>query len=188
MGRVPRFQAADATFHIGTRGNRKQPIFFEGRDHQKFMEIVATVFVESRWLCRAWCLMPNHYHFLVETPRPNLSEGMERLNGWYARWFNKKHELTGHLFERRFYSGLIESEWHFLETWRYILVNPVRAGLCRDAGDWLASSYRATVGQVEAPTFLSVKGPLHHFGDELSEARGAFVRFVREAPPRLPWK
>ena len=74
--------------------------------------------------------MGNHFHLLVETPKPNLSSGMQRLKSDYAAYFNERHSLDGHLFQQRFDSRLIETEEYFAEALRYIALNPVRAGLC----------------------------------------------------------
>jgi REP-associated tyrosine transposase len=178
MGKVLRLQVAGGTFHVTTRGNRGQPIFTDSRDRERFMEMTSAVIAAAGWQCRAYCLMSNHYHLLIETPEPNLSAGMLRLNGWYARWFNRRHDVEGHLFGRRFSSTFVESEAHLLEAWRYVLLNPVRALLCRDPGNWPWSSYLATIGWIPAPTFLAVDELLRLFDADLGVARPAFARFV----------
>jgi putative transposase len=90
--------------------------------------------------------MSTHYHLLVETPKGNISSGMHRLNGPYARWFNSRHGFEGHLFHNRFYSVAVESDVHLLEVFRYITLNPVRAGICNHAAHWPWSSYGAFAG------------------------------------------
>jgi putative transposase len=75
-------------------------------------------------------LMNNHYHLLVRTPEANIAKGMHYINMMYARIFNQRHELSGHLFERRYFSVLVESQEHLVELFRYIALNPVRGGLC----------------------------------------------------------
>lgn len=92
--------------------------------------------------------MRNHVHLLVETPRaPTISRGMKRLNETYAQWFNVRHGRVGHLFQGRFKGILVERESHLLELTRYIVLNPVRCGAVRFAGDWrwskLPRNYRA---------------------------------------------
>src|SRR5438876_12206225 len=91
-------------YHLTTRGNRGQPIALDGGDHEEFLRRVARLAKELGWIYLMYCLMTNHYHLLVETTAENLSEGMQQLNGGFAKWFNRKHELGGHLFERRFSS------------------------------------------------------------------------------------
>jgi putative transposase len=128
--------------------------------------------------------MPNHYHVLVETPAPNLSAGMQRLNGHYAQWFNHLHGFSGHVFERRFFSRLVESTYDLLELARYVMLNPVRAGLCEEPSGWPWSSYRALVGEGPRASFLTTEWLLSQFGRDLLRARAALRTFLREAPPR----
>src|SRR5215218_4496900 len=113
--------------------------------------------------------MPNHFHLVLETPEPNISEGMQLLNGTYAQWFNVRYGYNGHLFQGRFFSELIESSYHLLEVSRYVVLNPVRAGLCTDAGGWRWSSYRALVGDVRQAAFLTVAWLLAMFGRDPSQ-------------------
>ena len=102
------------------------------------------------------------------------------LNGCYGQWYDWRHGYEGHVFERRFWSELIQTDWHFFEVARYIVLNPVRARLCLTAEDWEWSSYRAMVG-------LTTKGPrlspslLSEFGPGLDNARTNFAAFIREA-------
>src|SRR5688500_11421508 len=101
-----------AIWHLITRGVRKQPIFLDERDHEVFLALLEEVVEGFGWFCHAYCLMPNHYHLLVETPHANLSDGMERLNGRYAQYFNLRHDVEGHVFERRFRSILVKGDAH----------------------------------------------------------------------------
>ena len=144
--------------------------------------MLGTVVQRRGWRCHAYCLMPNHYHLLVETPRPDLSKGMQYLNARYAEWFNWRHELDGHLFQGRFHSVLVESDWHLLELARYLVLNPVRAGLCDTPVQWAWSSYGAVLGTIPRPPFLTLEWLLGRFGSEPTRARAAFARFVADAP------
>ena len=146
MPSPPRPQSPGATYHVTTRGNRKQEIFSDDQDRLRFLQLLEHLVSGLDWRCHTYCLMTNHYHLLVETPRGNISEGMHYLNGVYAKWFNWRHEYEGHVFERRFRGGLVEGASHLLELTRYIVLNPVRAGLAGTAGTWRWSSYNATVG------------------------------------------
>lgn len=124
--------------------------------------------------------MPNHYHLVLQTPNADLSAGMHRINSSYAHWFNGFHEFDGHLFQARFHSVVVESDWHLLELSRYLTLNPVRARLCRSAADWQWSSYRALMGEAPAPAFLAVNDVLEYFGSEPTRAREAFRRFIQD--------
>ncbi len=169
--------------HIGTRGNRGQRVFTAQDDVDRFLDTLEGLVARLTWRCLAYCLMPNHYHLVVETPGVNLSIGMHRLNGSYAQWFNRRHGFSGHLFEDRFYSGRIESTVHMLEVARYVVLNPKRAGLCRHPRQWRWSSYRATVGIDAAPAFLAIDDLLPLFGRTRASATRTFAAFVAAAAP-----
>ncbi len=128
--------------------------------------------------------MDNHVHLLLETPNENLSEGMQQLLGQYAQGFNRRHGFDGHLFQGRFDSRLVASNWHLLELARYIVLNPVRARMRATAGEWAWSSYRAAAGTTPAPKFLTLDWLLAQFGRDRAAARAAYTRFVMEAPIR----
>jgi putative transposase len=178
MPRPPRVQAPGATYHVSTRGNRKQEIFTDARDRLRFLQLLGQVVEDLGWRCHTHCLMTNHYHLLVETPEPDISRGMHWLNGVYAKWFNWRHDCTGHLFERRFFGELVEGQAHLLELTRYIVLNPVRADLTASAGKWQWSSYNATIGKRERPRFLTTSMVLSLFSDNPNRARQLYAEFV----------
>jgi putative transposase len=136
MPRPPRVQPAGGVFHVTTRGNRGQPIYLDEADRLLFLRILRRVMSAARWRQLAWCLMTNHFHLVIQTPTESLAIGMQRLNGLYARRFNARHSLQGHLFERRYYARFIDSEEQLEATVRYVAMNPVRAGLCQSPTDW----------------------------------------------------
>lgn len=179
MGRPPRLNFADGLYHITARGVRRDAIYQDGLDYRRFKAFFELIANELGWICHAYCQMPNHYHLLLETSLPNLSAGLQRLNWRHAIRFNWRHGYTGHLFERRFHSEVIETETHFLETARYIVLNPVRAGLCRHPAQWPFSSYRETVADAATPP-LATSRVLGQFGDDLELARVRYEAFVAE--------
>lgn len=122
--------------------------------------------------------MGNHYHLLLETPEPNLSRGMRRLNGSYTQRFNWRHRRVGHLLQGRFKSLLVERESYLLELCRYVVLNPVRAGLVAAPQEWTWSSYGATAGLRTAPAWLDVAGVLGLFDADHDRARPAYQQFV----------
>jgi putative transposase len=105
-------------------------------DRRVFLALLDRIRREREWLVHAWCLMTNHYHLVLETPQPDLSAGMQRLNGVYAQWFNAWHLRQNHLFGRRFWAKRIRGDAQLRATADYVLQNPVRAGLCTDPWDW----------------------------------------------------
>jgi hypothetical protein len=122
--------------------------------------------------------MTTHYHAILITPEANLAAGMCRLNGDFASLYNRRHGRRGHVFERRYWSGLIESDGHLLEACRYVALNPVRAGMCDRPEDYEWSTYAATLGLRPCPPFLDVGAVLQLFGRDQTTARERFARFV----------
>jgi len=146
MPRIPRWILPDGTYHVSTRGVARMPIYLDVDDHRQFLGLLRNVVDRFEWSCHAFCLMPNHYHLLVETTRKQLSRGMQRLNGVYAQGFNAKYGRWGHVFGDRFLSRVVESEEYLAALCAYVIENPVRAGLCAVGGDWpwSASRYKSS--------------------------------------------
>lgn len=188
MARPLRIQFPNALYHVTSRGVARCAIFIDDQDWRAFLELLARELERSRWLCHAYCLMPNHFHLLVETLAATLSKGMQRLNGAYAQAHNRRHERTGHLLQGRFHAVLIEKERHLLEVARYVVLNPYRAGLCHDPADWQWSSYRATAGLDPARTPLSPEFLLAQFGTSSETAHSRYRRFVAEGRSDNPWR
>jgi putative transposase len=164
MPRPSRIQIAGGVYHVTSRGNRKEPIFLADEDRLHFLGLFEYTIRKFDWYCLTYCLMDNHIHLLIETTFPNLSRGMQRLKGTYGRWFNDKYGLVGHVFQGCFSSPLVLGEEHRLEVARYIVLNPVRAGVTRRPETYRWSSYAATIGEVGAPQFLSVDRLLEGYG------------------------
>ena len=181
MPREPRIEIPGGIYHIGSKGNRGCEIYaddFERRIFQKLLSLASSRF---GWTCHSYCLMSNHYHLLIQLEFEGLSDGMQLLNGSFARFSNRRHDYVGqHLFRNRFWSELITDEQHLLETARYIVLNPVRAGICESPEEWPWSSYRACAGLDFAPRFLAVTQHLRFFGRAPAAARRAYRSFVRD--------
>lgn len=192
MSRPLRLEYPGAIWHVTSRGNERQQIFFDDRDRARFVELLGDVIGLRRWVLHAWVLMRNHYHLLVETPEaPALSAGVKRLNEGYAAWFNTRHGRVGHLFQGRYKGILVERESHLLALIRYVVLNPVRCGAVRYAGDWRWSNYRATAGLSAAPSWLEIDWTLDQFdpADRMA-AHEAYRRFVAEGAGASykPWE
>ena len=180
MARPLRIQYEGAFYHITARGNEKKDIFTNDADRNKFIKILESVAEKYRWIVHAYCLMSNHYHLVVETPLKNLSAGMRQLNGVYTQSFNKKHGRIGHLFQGRFKAYLIEKENYLLEVCRYIVLNPVRAGIVHDPLEWEYSSYRKTFGDRKRYKYLYPDLILSFFSNSLADAQKKYIKFVKE--------
>ena len=170
MARPPRPQFPDGIYHVSARGNERSPIYRDASDRCQFLELVEHVHERYHWRILCYCLMTNHYHLLAQTPEPNLASGMRQLNGVYAQRFNRRHARDGHLFQGRYGARLVQADGHLLSAVRYIVRNPIRAGLCQNPEEWRWSSHRATLGG-EPPWFLDTKALLIHFGTAPAEAR-----------------
>jgi putative transposase len=181
MARPLRLALPGGVYHIISRGNDRQIVFPADRDRELFLDVLAHTVERYGWLCHTYCLMGNHYHLLLETPRPNLSLGMRQLNGLYARRFNVRQGRCGHLFQARFRSILVEKESHLLTTSRYIVLNPVRAGLCAGPDEWRWSSYHALAGTGPREPFVFTGFILGHFAKTRRAAQAAYRAFVAAA-------
>ncbi len=123
-------------YHVTTRGVDGTRVVRDDEDALAFLQLMVAVVTRFHWTMHALCLMPNHYHVVVETTLAKLSRGCHRLNGVYAQRFNKKHGRRGHLFGDRFWASIVETEAHMHNACEYVIANPVRAGLCTAAADW----------------------------------------------------
>jgi len=183
MARPLRIEFPGALYHVTSRGNARAPIFLEDRDRRLLLHILSDVVARYRWVCHAYCLMTNHFHLLVETPEANLSRGMRQLNGLYTQRFNRAHERVGHILQGRFGAVLVERDAHLLELARYVVLNPVRAGLVAAAEAYPWSSLQATIGLAPAPEWLRPGALLARFG-----SRARYLEFVHEgAGQASPW-
>ena len=187
MSRPLRIEYHGAVHHVTARGNARADIYLDERDRERFLDTLAGVVDRFGWLIHAYCLMDNHYHLLVETPEPNLAHGMRQLNGLYTQGFNRRHGRPGHVFQGRYKAILVERESHLLEVSRYVVLNPVRARVARQPGDWRWSSYNASVGAVPRPSWMETVPTLAWFGDDRDEARAAFANFVAEGVGAKLW-
>ena len=141
MARKKRYWCPGAIYHVMSRGNRKTGLFQEEADYFAFVRNVAEVKKKYPFRLHAICLMTNHFHMEIETEDDEIWKIMHRLLMSYAFDFNKKYNLSGHLFENRYRAHLIDNERYFLEVSRYIHLNPVKAKMVQNPLDYKFSSY-----------------------------------------------
>jgi putative transposase len=156
MARPLRLEQEGGYWHLTQRGNERRPIFLDDDDRRVFLQLLAATAKRFRWRVLTYVLMTNHYHLVSQTPGLTLSRGMHALNFRYAQYFNRKYKRCGHLFQGRFGSILIEESDYLNEVMRYVVLNPVRAGMVRHPAEYEWSSYRALAGLEPAPDWLAV--------------------------------
>ena len=182
MTRPLRVLYPGAIYHVTARGNERLSIFRDAADYEQILKQLALAIERYGWICHGYCLMGNHYHMLIETPRANLPIGMRHLNGCYARWFNKRWGRVGHLFQGRYSAELVEKHAYLLELIRYIALNPCRTQppLCRTPEEYPWSNYPVLLGLAPKPAWLTVDWVLSRFGDDYDGARRRVKAFVAE--------
>src|SRR5665213_603 len=109
MARKLRLQYPGAIYHLMSRGDRREPVFLDDIDRRMFLTTLAEACAKTDWQVHAYCLMNNHFHLVVETPKANLADGMKWLLGTYTARFNRKHRVFGHLFSGRYKSLLVDN-------------------------------------------------------------------------------
>jgi len=185
MARPLRLELAGGLYHVTSRGDRREDIYFGEADRLAWLEILGQVCNRFNWVCHAWCQMTNHYHVVVETVEGNLALGMRQLNGVYTQTINRTHRRVGHVFQGRYKGILVEKDSYLLELARYVVLNPVRAGMVREAAAWPWSSYHAMIGVDAAPPWLQTDWILGQFSPQRGRAIKRYIDFV-QAGVKLP--
>jgi putative transposase len=178
--RPPRINVPGGLYHVTAHSNFGRTVFRDDEERAQFLALLELGVARRGWSCRSYCLLSTHYHLLVLTPEPDLSLGMQYLNGRYAQWANWNREQRSHVFEGRFKSVLVETESHALGVHRYIAMNPVRAGLVRRPEEWPWSSLPAVLGLDQPLGFLDVDAVLGEFGPNTATARRRLRAFIRD--------
>src|SRR5436305_1759006 len=161
MARKLRVQYPGAVYHVMNRGDRREDIFADDQDRQRFIDTLTEVCQKTLWQVHAFCLMTNHFHLVIETPQANLVAGMKWFLGTYTSRFNRRHKEFGHLFSGRYKAKFVDGSGNgYLKTvCDYFHLNPTRAGLL-GAGQPLTefawSSYRPYLKRSARPPWLRV--------------------------------
>ena len=189
MARPIRVEYEGAVYHVTARGNERRSIFRDADDHLQFLTALEQCAQQQGLRVHGYCLMPNHYHLLVETPRANLSRAIGWLQTAYSIRFNQRHRRSGHLFQGRFKAHLVEADTYAMTLLRYIHLNPVRprnksARVPTERREALAqyrwSSHQSYLGSVTPPDWLCVDW-LSFFGRTRPDAQREYQRFIDEA-------
>jgi putative transposase len=180
MSRPLRIEFPGARYHVTARGNEQKAIVRDDLDREDWVATFGLVCARFGWRCLEWCLMDNHFHFVLETPRANLARGMQQLNGRYAQRFNQRYDRVGHLFQGRYKALLVQNDAHLLGACRYTVLNPERTEAPRPYDTWRWSSYQVTAGLEPAPPWLDSDQLLGHFAPDRALAQRRYRAFIRE--------
>lgn len=137
-----RIHSANGMYHVVIKGNNQNDVFCDEEDNLKFLYILKDVQDADKVDFYAYCLMVNHAHLILRIKKENISQVMRSIMLRYVKWYNKKYERTGRLFEDRFFSNPIATKAYFLAALRYVYNNPVKAGLCRSVAGYRWSSFK----------------------------------------------
>jgi REP element-mobilizing transposase RayT len=178
MPRSLRVEVEGGIHHITARGVGQQAVFRDDFDRRRYLRLLAARVRDNAWQCLSYCLMGNHIHLLIETPKPTLSCGVQRLHGEYAQGFNRRHKRVGHLFQDRFHGELLREQSHLWNALRYILHNPVEAGLCEAPEAWPWSSHAAILAG-DAPAWLAQSRLFSLIGADGGDPRSRYRDLVK---------
>ncbi len=178
MARSLRIEFPGAYYHITSRGNERKNIYRTNKDREKFLSYLKSAHLKYGAIIHAFCLMNNHYHIFMETPRGNLSQIMLHLNGAYTNYFNIRHKRRGHLFQGRYKAILVEADSYAAELSRYIHLNPVRASLVDRPDKYNWSSYRHYIGKKKRLEWMTIDFILGYFDSRNTYAQRKYQEFV----------
>jgi len=178
MARQLRIEFPGAFYHVTARGNERKAVFKSIKDREQFFSYLESASNRYGAIIHAYCLMDNHYHILIETPLGNLSKIMQHINSAYTTYFNIKRDRSGHLFQGRYKSILVEVDEYAKELSRYIHLNPVRAKMVKTPEEYQWSSYSYYADKRKAPEWLYRDFILGYFGKRLSTSQRNYSKFV----------
>jgi REP element-mobilizing transposase RayT len=161
-----------------SRGNERRPIVRDDADREKRFDWLRLTVDTYGWRLHAFVVMNNHDHLFVETPRANLSAGMQFFNGSYTSYFNRRYRRSGHLFQGRYKAQLVQEVGYYLQVSRYIHLNPVRAGCVERAERYLGRSYPGYHNPRRAFAWTTYEKVLGEFGPDPKKSRAAYRQFV----------
>lgn len=177
MARKLRVQFEGAVYHVISRGNYRAHVFSLEKTKAAFLKCLNEAAEKAGWVIHGWCVMSNHYHLCLETPQPNLVEGMRWLQATFCVRFNRLRKEQGHVFQGRYKALLVESG-AIGAVCHYLHLNPVRAGLVKIAelADWKWTSLHTMVSTAR-PAWYSAKDALEHAG-QLPDTRAGHQHYL----------
>jgi len=164
-----------------SRGNARQRVFLRPDDYRYFLRRLDLTASRFSVRCLAYCLMPNHFHLLLQPADLPLSRMMQQLNSSYGTRFNIRHQRVGHVFQGRFKALIVDNGAYLHRVLRYIALNPVASGVVNDPAEWQWSSFRATARLARAIACLAVRDVWKSFDADERVGRAHYVQYVRAA-------
>lgn len=183
MSRPLRIEYPGCWYHVMNRGRRYEDIFLSEEDCLSFIKVVQDAAEQFGLRISAYCLMPNHYHMLVQTPHGNLSRCMRHINGVYTQRFNRTHDYDGQLFRGRYKAVLVEDDQYLLHVMRYIHQNPLKGELVENLKDYPWSSHHGYVSSSKKWDWLYKKKILEMLEQKKTKQLGAYKEFVNQNSP-----
>lgn len=179
MPRVARRKGLYCTYHLVQRGNDRKNIFLGDEDKVRFLETLEKARIKHDFRLYSYCLMNNHFHLLLYDNGNDVSSIMKSINTSYAIYFNRRHQKSGHLFQDRFKSEVVEDDGYFLAVSRYIHNNPVKAGMVEEVARYRWSSFRVYAGlALNELCLLDTSRVLGCFSDDPRTAKRHYIEFV----------
>jgi len=186
MSRPLRIQYPDAWYHVMNRGRRGEGIFISKEDYWSFIDLLKELNEVFNVNVAAYCLTPNHYHLLVQTPDANLSRSMRHLNGIYTQRYNRRHGCDGQLFRGRYKSIVVESDSYALELVRYIHRNPLESGLVDNLQKFQWSTHKIYLSDARKWKWVYKDYILKLFSKSKPESIKLYKQFIlKETPERI---
>jgi REP element-mobilizing transposase RayT len=179
MARQLRIEFEGAFYHVTSRGNLREKVFFEDKEREKFIEILRRTKERYGYFLHAYVLMDNHYHLLIETLKANISQIMQNINTSYTVYVNKKHKRSGHLFQGRFKGIIVDKDEYLIGLSRYIHLNPIRAAMVQRPEDYQWSSYKAYRNN-SGDALVHTADTLSYFSKNKEKALKAYQAFIEE--------
>jgi putative transposase len=183
MSRPLRIHYPDAWYHVMNRGRRGEEIFTGNNDYTAFIELLKDLTEDYKVKIAAYCLMPNHYHLLVQTPGANISRSMRHLNGVYTQRFNRMHLCDGQLLRGRYKSIIVDGDSYLLELLRYIHRNPLEAGVVENLNEYTWSSHKGYVSAARKWDWLHKDFILSLFSQSKAESIRRYQHFISKEIP-----
>lgn len=183
MSRPLRIEYPNAWYHVMNRGRRHEKVFQTKQDYYTFIRCLKEASELFGLHISAYCLMPNHYHLLVQTPHANLSRCMRHINGVYTQRFNRLHDYDGGLFRGRYKAIVVEGDEYLLQVLRYIHQNPIKANLVKKMDDYPWSSHHGYSSKADKWRWLHKKELLDMLEGNKSKQLSTYSKFIIQNLP-----